>query len=100
MPNWCKSERWRSLGFWRLPCRGMLVRNLTPVASQMSEARMLAALREEVANMERRLEDERFAAASARQSFSAREQELEVLFWPCSMLSWLSGPIKSNSALF
>lgn len=35
-------------------------------------------LREEISTAERRLEDERFAAASARQSFSAREQELEV----------------------
>ena len=50
----------------------------------MSEARMVGMLREEVATLERRLEDERFAAASARQSFAAREQELEVsgdLLW-------------------
>ena len=51
---------------------------------QMSEARMVGMLREEVGTLERRLEDERFAAASARQSFAAREQELEVsgcLLW-------------------
>ena len=42
---------------------------------------MLTALREEVAATEQRLEDERFAAASARQSFAAREQELEVTFF-------------------
>ena len=35
-------------------------------------------LRDELASAERRLEDERFSAASARQSFAAREQELEV----------------------
>lgn len=35
-------------------------------------------LRDELAAAEARLEDERFAAASARQNFSAREQELEV----------------------
>jgi len=39
---------------------------------------MVSMLREEVSSLERRLEDERFAAASARQSFAAREQELEV----------------------
>ena len=39
---------------------------------------MVGMLREEVGALESRLEDERFAAASARQSFAAREQELEV----------------------
>lgn len=39
---------------------------------------MLTALRSEVAAAEQRVEDERFAAASARQSFAAREHELEV----------------------
>ena len=45
---------------------------------QASEARTLTMLREELAAAEARLEDERFGAASARQNFSAREQELEV----------------------
>lgn len=47
---------------------------------QSSEARLLTALREELAAAEARLEDERFAAATARQGFAAREQELEVKF--------------------
>lgn len=46
---------------------------------QASETRMLTALRAEIAASEQRLEDERFAAASARQSFAAREHELEVI---------------------
>ena len=51
---------------------------ITMPLAQESEARMLTVLREEVASVEQRLEDERFNAASARQSFTVREQELEV----------------------
>ena len=47
---------------------------------QASETRMLTALRAEIAEVEHRLEEERFAAGSARQGFAAREHELEVAF--------------------
>lgn len=44
---------------------------------QLSEGRILQALREEVAATEARLDEERAAHAGTRRAFAAREQELE-----------------------
>lgn len=45
---------------------------------QASEGRILQALREEVADAEHRVEEERAAAAAARKASAQREHELEA----------------------